>query len=189
CSGGTWPFIYGPWLSFAANGDVYLSLKGADENVDPKAVLVNKSTDGGLTWGAPVTLDTTQQNNTTFGQETITADPTNSQFVYAVWPRFHKDTGIPMFSRTTNGGQTWEPAREIFNPGGNNGSAFPQIVVLPDGTLVNFFALQTYKNETGGIRHWDVKLSLIRSPDHGQTWQFTDAPIPVADILPLDDAL
>src|SRR5207237_3181522 len=41
------------------------------------------------------------------------------------------------------------------------------IVVLPDGTLVDFFS--EYKFSSGGSRK-DVLLSLIRSRDHGETW-------------------
>src|SRR5262249_28072659 len=47
------------------------------------------------------------------------------------------------------------------------------------------FSQILFKNDAGGIGHWDTKLSLIRSSDHGQTWQ--PAPTPVADILPLND--
>jgi hypothetical protein len=185
CSGGTWAFSADPWVSFAPNGDVYISALGKDANADPKAVLVNKSTDGGLTWGAPTTVVT--GNNDLNDKDSITADPTNSQFVYVAWTRFRKGTGIPMFSRTTDGGQTWEAARELFAPGGNNIAESFQIVVLPDGTLVNVFAQQIHKNDAGGLAHYDVKLSLIRSSDHGQTWQFIDAPIAVTDIFPLAD--
>jgi hypothetical protein len=42
--------------------------------------------------------------------------------------------GATWFSRTTDGGQTWEPARPIFDPGGNSQTIGNQIVVLPDGT-------------------------------------------------------
>src|SRR5262249_42671404 len=56
CSGGTWPFLGDPWVSFAANGEVYASICGADATPANKAVLVSKSTDGGLTWGTPTTV-------------------------------------------------------------------------------------------------------------------------------------
>ena len=93
-----------------------------------------------------------------------------------------------MFSRTTDGGQTWEPARTIFESGSNNGSRTNQIVVLPDGTLVNFFTQLIAQERCRGRRsHFDFKLSLIRSSDHGRDLAAGEAPIPVADILPLDD--
>ena len=35
---------------------------------------------------------------------------------------------------------TWEPARSIYDPGQNDQTIGNQIVVLPDGTLVDLFA-------------------------------------------------
>jgi len=50
------------------------------------AVLVSRSGDGGRTWSNPATLiaDTAPFFN---DKETITADPTDARFVYAVWDR------------------------------------------------------------------------------------------------------
>ena len=37
--------------------------------------------------------------------------------------------------------------------------------------MVNVFTQQLYKNDAGGqTNHYDFKLSLMRSSDHGQTW-------------------
>jgi hypothetical protein len=41
------------------------------------------------------------------------------------------------FTRTTNSGASWEPARAIFRPRANQFSIGHQIVVLSDGTLVD----------------------------------------------------
>src|SRR5262249_13982041 len=112
----------------------------------------------------------------------------NPQLAYATWTQFGTpERGHTMFARTTDGGQTWEPARTIVDPGTHNTDQGHQIVVLPDGTLVNFFSQILYRNDHGGINHYDLKLSLIRSLDHGQTWLPSDTPIHVADILPVSD--
>ena len=42
-----------------------------------------------------------------------------------------------MFSKTTEGGKTWSPAKAMSNQ--NIGSIGNQIVVEPDGTLVDVF--------------------------------------------------
>jgi hypothetical protein len=79
-------------------------------------------------------------------------------------------TGPTLFSRTTDGGKTWEPARIIYNPGANNQTLGNQIVVLPNGTVVNLFTeFLLAKNSDGGT-HDDVNLALIRSTDKGKTW-------------------
>src|SRR5262249_41776637 len=106
----------------------------------------------------------------------------------ASWTLFRTEKderGITMFSRTTDGGQTWEPAREIFSEGAHDADRGQQIVVLPNGTLVNFFSRYLFQNDAGGTIHNRFQLALIRSVDHGQTWDAT--PTPVADILSLND--
>jgi hypothetical protein len=80
---------------------------------------------------------------------------------------------LAMLSRTTDGGQTWETPRAIFDPGGGTYTDPDQIVVLPDGTLINLMDVGRGQN--------DKKigtLSLIRSTDKGQTW--SSSPIRVA---------
>jgi hypothetical protein len=181
-SGGVYPHSSNAWVSFAPNRDVYLSLIAHDFPPFGDAVLVCKSTDGGLTWSAPTTLATAGSNDF-HDKECITADPTNPQFVYASWVRYDNNRGVTMFSRTTDGGQTWEPAREIFDAGPKTDTIGHQIVVLPDGTLVNFFDLGA-STSTAGVAHFENTLSLIRSTDHGESWS---APIPVADVLSLFD--
>jgi hypothetical protein len=191
CSGGIYSFAADPWVTFAANGDVYVSAL-ADNGVADNgtklgsAVFVTKSTDGGLTWDAPTAFPTVG-NNDGYDKPAIAADPFNAQFAYVTWTDDVNNRGTTMFSRTTDGGQTWEPVREILDPGGRNFNIGQQIVVLPNGTLVNLFAQNLYKNDSGGIRHEDTVISLIRSPDRGQTWLPGSAPIHVADILSLTD--
>lgn len=184
-SGGTYPHSSNAWVSFAPNGDLYLSLIAHDFPPFRDAVLVSKSTDGGLTWGAPTTL-ATAGNNDFHDKECITADPTNSQLVYVSWVHYDNNRGVTMFSRTTDGGRTWEPAREIFDAGPKTDTVANQIVVLSDGTLLSFFDLGIAKS-TAGTAHFDNKLSLIRSTDQGQTWSSGKTPIPVADIMSLLD--
>src|SRR3546814_5051017 len=72
----------------------------------------------------------------------MTADPTDSRFVYAVWDRLLAppgDGGPTWFARTTDGGANWEPARPIYDPGPGNQTIGNVIAVQPDGTLINLF--------------------------------------------------
>lgn len=123
---------------------------------DPaSAILVSKSTDGGDTWSEPVTIQRDGPTDKFNDKETITADPLNSDYVYAVWDRsrFPSDKFVPgsnvsasirgdvLFARTTDGGATWEPARTIFRPQDNQATISNQIAVLADGTLVDMFQL------------------------------------------------
>jgi hypothetical protein len=68
------------------------------------------------------------------------------------------------FSRTTNGAAdspTWQ-SREIFDPGTKNATICNQIVVTPEGTLVNGFYLSKINQPpTGNF------VAVIRSTDKG----------------------
>jgi hypothetical protein len=166
CSGGDFHRAGDPSLSFAPNGDLYMSVlpvdKGASGLNVRTGVLATKSTDGGLTWTAPVTIDLQFPAET--GRQgddfpVITADRTDPQIGYVVWS---VDRETEMFSRTTDGGRTWEPGRILYDPGPGPTLFANPIVVQPDGTLINFL----HVTNPGA----DPELLLLRSSDRGQTW-------------------
>ncbi|MBL0125699.1 MAG: exo-alpha-sialidase [Betaproteobacteria bacterium] len=168
-----------PWVTISPNGTAYqMSLAVSGATLEPgsqSAMLVFRSVDGGRNWSNAVTLirDGDQFFN---DKNSITADPTDSRFVYAVWDRLTQDNrGPAFFARTTDGGVTWETARAIHDPGINNQTLGSIIVVLPDGTLINFFnQLITVNNALVG------SFQVMRSSDKGATWS---APIKVADFF------
>ena len=187
CSGGTvanggdFERTSDPWVTFAPNGSAYQIAISFAQNDFTNAVLVSKSTNGGDTWSEPVTLirDTSPFNFN--DKESITADPTNSNYVYAVWDRsrhpgdpaslnaFHSYSfrGDPYFSRTTNGGANWEPARNMFRQNKNIWTIGHQIVVQPDGTLVDSFNLGSGSGVQPSIHNWQA---IMRSTDKGASW-------------------
>jgi hypothetical protein len=71
-------------------------------------------------------------------------------------------TGPTYFARTVNDGNSWEPARMIYDPGPNSQTIANQIVVPPSGTVIDFF---THILANGGTR-----IELIRSLDRGMTF-------------------
>lgn len=186
-----------PWVAIAADGSaVYLmtlSLNNPNTSAD-HAMLVMKSTDGGATWGNPTPL--IRENNPAVlnDKNSMTADPNDSDFVYAVWDRLEFPsahararavenafpfTGPVLFSRTTNGGTSWETPKVIFeNRGRITQTIGNQIVVLPDlndgtleGQLINGFTYRTLRK--GGLVFGFDNLALIRSADRGVTWSKT----------------
>jgi hypothetical protein len=126
-------------------------------------------------------------------KNSMTADPFDSNFVYAIWDRgrfpsdkreLHSLSGFPRslrsdayFTRTTDGGATWEPARAVFEPLANQFGIGHQIVVLSDGTLVDGFMLF----HGSGSNKKGQEIAVIISRDRGETW--TD-PIRVAKAVP-----
>ena len=178
-----------PWLSFAPNGDLYHISLSANGGITAagfpnSAILVSKSTNGGTTWGDPVALKTDNGPNILNDKESLTADRTSSNYVYAVWDRLEianenanpvqvflhaiGSRGPTWFSRTTNGGASWEPARIIYDPGEINQTIGNQIVVLPNGDVLDFFDL--IFNFTNKDKARGFNVAFIRSSDKGATW-------------------
>jgi BNR repeat-like domain len=164
-NGGDFERATDPWVSFSPDGTAYfMSLSFNDSNPD-NAMLIARSRDGGRTWGPITTLirDGAEAFN---DKNSMTADPTDSRFVYAIWDRVSGDTpetqiGPTYFTRSTDGGATWEQARLIHDPGPGNQTIGNVVAVLPDGTLINMFT--EFKNGA-------VNVAVQHSTDKGATW-------------------
>ncbi len=168
CSGGPFSGTGDPWLSFAPNGDLYV-VAGAGHTLADAGIVVIKSGDGGLHWSAPLVVP---GSFTKDPHASLTADPNDARFVYAIW-----DNGGPaVFSRTTDGGLTWELARTIV-PKEPRSVQFSQILVLPNGTLVDIYDFRKLQSDKRVIT-----LQVRRSTNHGHTWS---APRNAVTITPL----
>jgi hypothetical protein len=199
CSDGTFQRATDPWLSFAPDGRLHQVSLLLD--IDPpadrpggfgrNALAVSRSTNGGLNWTDPIIIAEDETPRFLNDKQSITADPTAANLVYVVWDRLKQSTGnlineerVPgdlafkgaaMFTRSADGGQTWEAPRILYDPGAIAQTIGNQLLVLPDGTLVAFF------DEILGARNDDgpgaFNLSLKRSFDKGQTWLPRGRPI------------
>ena len=178
-NGGDYERASDPWVTFSPNGIAYqlsLSINGATfQPGSISAMLVSRSVDGGRSWANPLALirDGSEFFN---DKNTITADATDSRYVYAVWDRLTSDNrGPTLMARTTDGGTTWEPARVIYDAGVGNQTIGNIIAVLPDGTVINFFTqLNTVAGSLVG------SFAVMRSADKGLTWS---APITISSFL------
>ena len=178
-NGGDYPRSSDPWVSFGPDGRAYqvaIAFSGASQAPgSTSAVLASRSADGGRTWGAPSVL-ISDVNGFFNDKESITADPTDATLVYAVWDRLTPDDrGPAMLARSTDGGLSWETASVLFDPGVHLQTLNNQIVVLPDGTLVNFFTQFDFSGKFAV-----VTLQVVRSTDKGMSWS---APFTVSPVL------
>lgn len=173
-----------PWISCGPSGTCYQSTLGISEG-GLSGVLVSRSTDGGRSWTPAQPVVQSQRRDGFNDKESVTADPRDPNLVYVVWDRTISpgQAGTPrrgsdppdqiMFARSLDAGLTWEQPRVIARiagtPLGN------QIVVLPDGTLVDVFEVaEPGESDSSGSRQ-----QVIRSMDRGVTWS---APITIATV-------
>jgi hypothetical protein len=176
------------------------------------------SYDGGLTWSHAQSLHSDAQTGVPLpvpdsnfkyfhDKESVTADPSRPGWAYVVWdvligPSMSPDadlhaqafTDLTLFSRTTDFGQTWSPARVI------NTSAHPTmqrnqtignvIVVDPrTGALYNFFnqIFGTGSNQggtPGGAHGYNVAFQ--KSTDAGATWTLPQLISPLGTVFVSD---
>ncbi len=183
-NGGDYERASDPWVTVSPNGTAYYNSLAFDVAQDNNnSVVVSRSTDGGDTWGPTTTLRRDTSFNTLNDKNSITADPFSSNYVYAIWDRleFPNDQaarqagehaigyrGPTWFSRTTNGGASFEPARIIYDPGEVNQTIGNQIVVTGTGELVDGFDLIYNFKNAHKVRGYNV--ATLRSTDRGATW-------------------
>ncbi len=162
CSGGTFQRASDPWVTISPDGTAYQIALALNDSNTTKGILVSRSSDGGSTWSEPVTV--VQHTDGGDDKEMIAADPTDPHYVYAVWDRTNfSDRYLTWFSRTTDGGASWEAARVIYDPGANAYSTAHQMAVLPNGALVDVFVLSFAATNMSFI-------AALQSIDHGLTW-------------------
>ena len=207
CSGGRYERATDPWVTYAANGQVYFQSLSFDS--DPAifggrhAILVSKSADGGHSWSAPAVQIADNDPDVFNDKNSMTADPTSARRAFATWDRLElfdasnaqraalakagRDNrilaagrmmramraegvsappeykGPSYFTRTLDGGATWERPVIIHDPGADNQTINNLIEVQPNGTVVVFFTEFLFQ-PNGGLR---ANISLKRSTDHG----------------------
>jgi hypothetical protein len=166
--GGPYSAASDPAVAFDAKHDVWMIASLPIGSSATPAVVVSRSTDGGLTWDNPVNVGGAVASS---DKNWIACDSTaTSPFYgncYVEWDNPNTGDGILM-STSTDGGLTWGPAKATANHAAGIGG---QPLVQPSGRVV-------VPIETGGI-------SAYISTNGGATWS---APKPVARIQAHQDA-
>src|SRR5205823_2246682 len=111
-AGKSFAFGSDPFIQFDSNGVAYYSyiLISSDQSSD--AVVVARSTDGGLTWSNPASVfDVTGTGNFADHPAMAVDQALASQFrnsVYVAWTNFATTGGEQiLLARSTDGGHTW----------------------------------------------------------------------------------
>jgi hypothetical protein len=154
---GSWARVSDPVVAYDARHDVWLvNTLGLTASVVGKAVLVNRSTNGGATWDNPVTVSQGGAG-ANYDKNWITCDntPTSPAYgnCYVQWDDFGFGNALRM-SRSTDGGLTWS-ASTVPNSSVIGG----QPVVQPSGKVVvpisNGFggSLMSFVSTNGGASY------------------------------------
>ena len=149
-----------------------------------KGVIVSRSTDGGLTWGAPVTVSTT----TGFYDKTwIACDntPASSHYgnCYATWDDANAGD-LLLNSTSSDGGLTWGAKKTTANNASGLGG---QPLAQPNGDVIvpalSAFADQilSYKSTNGGST-WNSSVVVANISDHGVAGDLRTEPLPSAEV-------
>jgi hypothetical protein len=132
--GGTFARVTDPSVAHdRAHGVWMVSSLGLDASVTGTAVIVSRSTNGGLTWGNPVTVRSATGTQDFDKNWTVCDNTTSSPFFgrcYTVWDDFGGGNQL-MISFSTDGGLTWTPSTTP-----SVGVIGGQPVVQPNGNVV-----------------------------------------------------
>ncbi|MBI2780708.1 MAG: exo-alpha-sialidase [Chloroflexi bacterium] len=197
CEGGShYARATDPWVSFDSAGRAYQISLGIDNaTLVASDVEAATSTDGGATWSSPVQLINDTTGVKFNDKQSITGDwrpVAGAGKAYATWivgslPGSENISpagaghsfaygGQPVFTKTTDGGATWSTPTTISNAvvyvQGN------QIVVLPDGTLVDVGAM-LFKGSRIQPTPQAYFWTAFVSKNGGKTW---GAPIKIAPL-------
>jgi hypothetical protein len=147
-----------------------------------KAVLTSRSTDGGLTWGNPVTtrLATGSAN---LDKNWIVCDNTAASAHYGNCYTEYDDNGASNrihMSTSTNGGSSWTDVTTTATGLGG------QPVVRPNGTVLvpyesNSGQIRSFRSTTGGST-WNSSVLVATIQDHAVAGSLRTEPLPSAEI-------
>ncbi len=194
-------------FAFGTRNDVYAAVL-YEARQGKSGIAVSASTDGGKTFGDPVSVFESQENSIFNDKPWITVDQTSgphSGSIYVTWSYdYGNDCGAGnpcveevAFSRSSDGGKTFSPPRFIEGSAPFCANSLPDRpphstrcdaaigatpVVMPDGTLAVAF-LNSYSAVVQAGNSIPDRQLVVTSPDGGTTWT---QPVSVATVSDID---
>ncbi len=190
---GTYDRVSDPSVAYDPKDNVwlisYLGLVGANPNIAPTApaVLVSRSTDGGLTWGnTPVQVNSaggTQSQDKNWTVCDVTSTSPFYGHCYTEWDD-NGNGNLVQMSTSTDGGATWGTRKSTANNATVIGG---QPLVQPSGTVIvpieNAFetSLLAFTSTNGGTS-WNSTITVTSIRHHTDAGSIRSGSLPTAEI-------
>lgn len=168
-----------PIPAVAKNGTVYVSWLHYNVRIGGKGVIfLDKSTDGGITFGPDIFVDSIDlpplnMNNYTDarakGAPVIKVMPSNPNELYIVFAEDPDGPGLDeadiYLIKSTNGGSAWSNPVRVNDDSGTSDQILPWMFIKPNGTID--IAWYDRRNQPGDMM-WDIYFTS--STDGGNTF-------------------
>jgi hypothetical protein len=181
---GPYARVSDPSVAYDAKHDAWLIASLPLNGGAGVAVVVSRSTDGGLSWGAPVTVSTT---NGFYDKTWIACDNTSSSShygnCYVTWDDVNAGD-LLLTSTSSDGGNTWGAKKTTADRAAGLGG---QPLAQPSGDVIvpalSAFADQilAYKSTNGGTS-WGASAAVATISDHGVAGNLRTEPLPSAEV-------
>ncbi|HEX4281578.1 MAG TPA: sialidase family protein, partial [Solirubrobacteraceae bacterium] len=175
-------------VAFDAKHNVWLasSIPITPSTLVVPVVFISRSTDGGQTWNAPVSIPAPTANKVNLDKNWSVCDDTPSSPHYGnCYTEFDNpgQTDLEYMSTSTDGGLTWsQPVSPTGNPHGLGG----QPVVQPNGTVIVPFETITGKeaafSSTDGGASWGHAATIANIAFNTVGGGLRTSPLPSAEI-------
>lgn len=189
---GTFDRVSDPSVAYDASHNVwlisYLGLIGSNPNNAPTApaVLVSRSTDGGLTWGNPIQVNSSGGTQSQDKNWTVCDDTATSPFFghcYTEWDD-NGNGNLVQMSTSTDGGQSWGTRHSTANNATVIGG---QPLVQPNGTVVvpienaSESSLLAFTSTNGGTS-WNSTITVTSVSHHTDAGSIRSGSLPTAEV-------
>jgi BNR repeat-like domain len=189
---GTFDRVSDPSVAYDPKDNVwlisYLALVGANPSVAPTspAVLVSRSTDGGLTWGSPVQVNSaggTQNQDKNWSVCDVTSTSLFYGHCYTEWDD-NGNGNLVQMSTSTDGGLSWSTRQSTANNATVIGG---QPLVQPNGIVVvpienaNETALLAFTSTNGGVS-WNSTITVTSVKHHTDAGSLRSGSLPTAEV-------
>jgi BNR repeat-like domain len=182
--GGSFSRVSDPSVAFDRLHNVWLIASlPLNASVTGAGVIVNRSTNGGLAWGGPVTVNSDSGTDKSWTACDNTPASPFYGHCYVEWDLNSAGNLIQM-STSTDGGVTWGPKKTTASGQAGIGG---QPVVQPTGTVIvpidnaNETAVGAFRSTDGGGTWTNVTtIATIRS--HTEGGNLRSGPLPTAEI-------